>query len=223
MKVLVLSHEYPPVGGGSGVIVKNIAEGFASRGHEVAVVTTFFSGVDEQSVENNVSVTRLKSRRKSSLKSNPWEMLSWIHRANKFLKKHLEVEKYDVCLANFALPGGEVAYTMKQVFHLPYVVLTHGFDLPWYCPEKMMWYHAACYQWIRKICMQSERNYVRDDDLLKNINAFLAGTESSNKLICNDVDAQNQEIGISENAVAQYEEDLLAVVENCRSKGLCQR
>lgn len=185
MKLLVLNYEYPPLGGGAGIISKNIAEGLAALGNEVTVLTTYYSGTEEDSVENGVHVIRLKSKRKDVFQSNIREMLSWMICAKRFLKKHLQVGKYDLCFANYALPCGEVAYSMKEMFHLPYVVISHGHDIPWFFPEQMMWYHAACYHWIRKICMQSRRNYVQSDEMLSNINAFLGGTTAKNKLIFN--------------------------------------
>lgn len=185
MKLLVLNYEYPPLGGGAGIISKNIAEGLATLGNEVTVLTTYYEGTEEDCIENGVRVLRLKSKRKDVFQSNIREMLSWMICAKRFLKKHLQVGKYDLCFANFALPCGEVAYSMKDMFHLPYVIISHGHDIPWFFPEQMMWYHAACYHWIRKICMQSKRNYVQSDEMLSNINAFLGGTTSKNKLIFN--------------------------------------
>ncbi len=185
MKLLVLNYEYPPLGGGAGIISKNIAEGLATLGNEVTVLTTYYEGTEEDCIENGVHVLRLKSKRKDVFQSNIREMLSWMICAKRFLKKHLQVGKYDLCFANFALPCGEVAYSMKDLFHLPYVIISHGHDIPWFFPEQMMWYHAACYHWIRKICMQSKRNYVQSDEMLSNINAFLGGTASKNKLIFN--------------------------------------
>ncbi|MBR5983792.1 MAG: glycosyltransferase family 4 protein [Bacteroidales bacterium] len=188
MKLLVLNYEYPPLGGGAGIISKNIAEGLAALGNEVTVLTTYYEGTEEDSIENGVRVLRLKSKRKDVFQSNIREMLSWMICAKRFLKKHLQVGKYDLCFANFALPCGEVAYSMKDMFHLPYVIISHGHDIPWFFPEQMMWYHAACYHWIRKICMQSKRNYVQSDEMLSNINAFLGGTTAKNKLIFNGWD-----------------------------------
>ncbi len=188
MKLLMLNYEYPPLGGNSGKITKNIAEGLAKLGHDITVLTTFFEGTEENSIENGVKIIRLKSKRKDIFQSNPLEMLSWIHLTKRFLEKHLQTEKYNLCIANFSLPAGEVAYSMKDMYLLPYAVITHGHDIPWFLPEQMMWYHAACYQWIRRICMISERNYVQSDEMLANIKAFLAGTVASNKLIFNGYD-----------------------------------
>ena len=92
MKLLVLNYEYPPLGGGAGVICKNIAEGLASLGHDITVLTTYYDGTETTCIENGVRVIRLKSRRKDIFQSNVREMLSWMITARRFLKKHLQTE-----------------------------------------------------------------------------------------------------------------------------------
>jgi glycosyltransferase involved in cell wall biosynthesis len=185
MRLLILNYEYPPLGGGAGVITQNIAEGLALRGHQVCVLTTWFEGEPEDITDNNLRLIRLKCRRKEIFQSNPIEMLSWMFAAQKYLKRHLDTNRYDLCFANFALPGGEVAYSMKLMHKLPYVLMSHGHDIPWFMPEQMMWYHAATYHWIRNICLQSERNYVQSPDMKANIDAFLGKFQRKNKIIHN--------------------------------------
>ncbi len=185
MQILFLNYEYPPLGGGAGVITQNICEGLASRGHKITVLTTWFEGEKEDTTNNNLRIIRVRSRRKKIYESNPREMVSWIIHSKKYLKQHLKNNKYDLCFANFALPCGEVAYSMKLHFKLPYVIMSHGHDIPWFMPEQMMWYHAATYHWIRKICLQSQRNYVQSQDMKYNIDAFLGKFSYKNKIIYN--------------------------------------
>ncbi|HNQ68038.1 MAG TPA: glycosyltransferase family 4 protein [Bacteroidales bacterium] len=186
MRLLILNYEYPPLGGGAGVITQNIAEGLASRRHQISVITTWYEGEPEEITSGNLRIIRLKSKRKKLFQSNPVEMLSWMFAAKKFLNKHLLTEKYDLCFANFSLPGGEVAYSIKLKYKIPYVLMSHGHDIPWFMPEEMMWYHAFTYHWIHTICLQSERNYVQSEDMKKNIDSFLGRSfNSKNKVIYN--------------------------------------
>jgi len=191
MRLLILNYEYPPLGGGAGVITQNIAEGLASRGHQISVVTTWFEGEEEDKTQNNLRIIRLKCKRKKLYQSNPFEMLSWMFAAKKYLRKHLLTEKYDLCFANFSIPGGEVAYSMKLKFKIPYVIISHGHDIPWFMPEEMMWYHAFTYHWIHTICLQSERNYIQSEEMKKNIDSFLGRSfNSKNKIIYNGWDSR---------------------------------
>lgn len=189
MRLLILNYEYPPLGGGAGVITQKIAEGLAKKGHQITVVTTWFEGHTEDYYADNLRIIRLKSLRKKVYESNIFEMLSWMFKAKSFLKRHLISERYDLCFANFALPGGEVAFSLKLKFKLPYVIISHGHDIPWFAPEQMMWYHAFTYQWIKTICIASERNYVQSEEMKKNIDAFLGRYSYKNRIIYNGWDS----------------------------------
>lgn len=189
MKLLILNYEYPPLGGGAGVITQKIAEGLAKKGHDICVVTTWFKDQPEDTKIGNLRIIRLKSLRKKIYQSNPIEMLSWIKESKRFLKKFLLTENFDLCFANFALPGGEVAYYLKLKFRLPYVIISHGHDIPWFAPQQMLWYHAITYHWIKTICSTSERNYVQSEEMKKNIDSFLGKYSFKNKIIYNGWDS----------------------------------
>ena len=47
MNVLVVNYEYPPIGGGGGVICKDISEEIASKGHRVTVVTSHYDSLPQ--------------------------------------------------------------------------------------------------------------------------------------------------------------------------------
>lgn len=190
MKILVLNYEYPPIGGGGGVISKYIAEILASREHDITVLSTWFHSLEEVEYKLNLRIIRVKSKRRSSFKSNPLEMLSWIKESRHVLDKLLEVESFGLTLANFVLPGGEVAYYLKRKYKIPYVVLSHGHDIPWVKPYgKLVPLHAISYTRLKKICLSSERNFIQSPEMQVNIDQFLGPKASSkNRLIPNGVD-----------------------------------
>ncbi|HOY38444.1 MAG: glycosyltransferase family 4 protein [Bacteroidales bacterium] len=186
MKLLVLNYEYPPLGGGAGVITQNIAQGLVKLGNSVCVVTTGFKDLPPDSLENDVRVIRLPSKRRFVFQSNPVEMWSWMKHANTFLRKHLKTEKYDLCFANFSIPGGAVALNMKREFGLPYTVISHGHDIPWFFPRQMVWYHLILYHKIREIVLNSEANFVQSNEMKRNIDLFTGNLfASKNHLIYN--------------------------------------
>ena len=59
MNILVINYEYPPIGGGGGVICKDISEEIASKGHRVTVVTSHYDSLPEHENLNGVTVIRL--------------------------------------------------------------------------------------------------------------------------------------------------------------------
>lgn len=183
MKLLLLNYEYAPVGGETGAHTKYMAELLAASGNDITVITTAFGDNEISSIENGVRIIRINAKRKNIRESNIWEKISWMQNTKSFLKKHLKNEKYDLCVAEFALPCGEVSYSMNLMYKLPYVVISHGYDIPWFNPNQMMWYHAICYQWLRKICMQAECNYAPTNELKKNLNAFIGINENKTRTI----------------------------------------
>ncbi len=78
MRVLMLTHSYPPVPGGIEQHVRNLSAALVRRGHEVSVATLWSDGLPEYEVDQGVRVYRLRGT---------------IHRATKLL---------------FVAPGGRV-------------------------------------------------------------------------------------------------------------------
>ncbi len=196
MKILVLNYEYPPLGGGAGNISKQLAENFAKQENHVVVVTTWYNNLPENDNEiKNLEVIRLKSKRKFLHSSNPIEMYSWMKEASRFLTEYLKENKFDVCLANFSIPGGFIAKKIKKKFNIPYFVLSHGHDIPWYYRKQMFVYHLALYFIIKSICKKSVINFVQTEFMKNNIDKFLGKRlKNKNVIISNGVSDYDEKI-----------------------------
>lgn len=182
MKILVLNYEYPPLGGGAGVITQHISEGFARLGNKVTVVTTWFDNLPETEEQGNLKIIRLKSKRKFIYRSNVFEMLSWLKFSKKFLNTYCCNHDFDFCFANFSIPGGEVGLFLKNRFNIPYVVISHGHDIPWMFSQEMFFYHLIIFYRIKQICRNSKFNVMLNTEMKKNADKFL-GMKSSDKNI----------------------------------------
>lgn len=187
MKILILNYEYPPLGGGAGVITQNISERLAHSGHEVTVLTTWFTGEEEWEEANRLRIIRLKCKRRYVYKSNVPEMLDWIRYARRFLTAFCKAEKFDLCFANFAIPGGIVSLWLKKKFGLKYCIISHGHDIPWMFPKQMRLLHILNYFRIKRICLESESNFVQTTAMKENIDHFL-GEKQKNIVIPNGID-----------------------------------
>jgi glycosyltransferase involved in cell wall biosynthesis len=196
MNILVLNYEYPPLGGGAGNITKQLAENFAKQKNKVVVITTWYNDLPENDKEtNNLEVIRLKSKRKFLHSSNPIEMFSWMKEANRFLNEYLKDNKFDVCLANFSIPGGFVAKRIKKTFNIPYFVLSHGHDIPWYYKKQMFIYHLALYFIIKSVCKKSTLNFVQTEFMKTNIDKFIGKRlKNKNVIIPNGVSYSDEKI-----------------------------
>ncbi len=177
LHILMLNYEYPPLGGGAGVCTSEHVSGLALAGHDVTLITTFFDGTLEEEKEGNVHIIRLKSMRRHRHKSSVREMLSWMIHARKFLDTFCKVHTFDVCLAHFTFPGGYAAKYLKRKFGIPYIVISHGHDIPWFFPEQMLIYHVFLYRPIKKILAESAAVVVLNENLAKSARALLSGRE----------------------------------------------
>jgi glycosyltransferase involved in cell wall biosynthesis len=196
MKILVLSYEYPPIGGGGGIICKNISENLAKLGNIVTVLTTAFHNNKESQISNlesqisNLKLIGLPSRRKNAFQSNPIEMLSWIYTTKKYIRENNGFVNFDVCMAHFILPGGDVALWLKREYGLPYVLISHGHEIPWVHPRQMFFLHLGAYLWLKEVCRHSEVNFVQTSVMKTNIDRFTGKKyRSKNVIIPNGVDS----------------------------------
>jgi len=136
MRVLVLNHEYPPVGGGGGQAAQDIAKELTRRGDEITVLTAHLKGLPRDEVVNNIRILRLPSLRKHPYQAGfltmgiyiitaVWAGFYLIHRWHP-----------DIIHVHFAVPAGAAAWVLSRLTGIPYVLTAHLGDIPGGVPEK---------------------------------------------------------------------------------------
>ena len=170
MRLLILNYEYPPLGGGAGRCAKYQAEGLAELGHDVTVITTWYKGEQELEIRGQLKLIRLKSRRKHVFRSNPIEMSSWALHAFRYIKRKGLSRQTDLILAHFSLPGGMVALPLNIRYKVPYMIISHGQDIPWFSPRELFFYHLVFYMPIRWICSRASGVTVLSQQRLRELN-----------------------------------------------------
>ncbi|MFY1110066.1 MAG: glycosyltransferase family 4 protein [Methanosarcinaceae archaeon] len=139
MKILMLNYEYPPLGGGGGVVTKALSEELVALGHSVDVVTMGFKGLKKMEIINGVTIYRVPCIRKKKEMCKTHEMLSYCISAVPFVDKLNKLNHYDINHTHFILPTGIVAYLLKN--KLPYVITSHGTDVPGHNPDRFSFQH----------------------------------------------------------------------------------
>ncbi|MBX7226476.1 MAG: glycosyltransferase family 4 protein [Chitinophagales bacterium] len=183
MNILILNYEYPPLGGGAGIVTENLANSFALAGHKVFIVTTWFNGEPEYFAEGNITIVRLRSKRKYTFQSNPIEMYSWIRHSKAYFDAFTEDIRFDICLSNFTLPGGEVAIYLKKKWNLPYIILSHGHDIPWFSPRQMFIWHSVFYFKLKHLLKASLYNVLLSEELKRRADGFLGSKYTSKNVV----------------------------------------
>ena len=131
MKLLILSHEYPPIGGGGANACFFLARQFAQSGNTVDILTAMYESLPKvEKTESGVNIYRVKCRRKKKEKSSFMEMLSFLCGAWRMAERMENEKKYDKCLVFFGIPSGPIALHLKKKYGLPYVVRFGGGDIP---------------------------------------------------------------------------------------------
>ncbi len=183
MRILMLNYEYPPLGGGAGRISMHISEELQKIGHAVTVITTSFDGVTEyEPMSDKPEIIRIRSKRKKIHQSNPFEMYDWMKKSWNFLKQRPLSEQFDICFANFTIPGGWLALKINKKFNIPYCIISHGHDMPWLYKKQMFFYHLATYPIIKKICKKADYIFVQSHIMKQNADRFI-GKRNNSKVV----------------------------------------
>ena len=141
MRILTLSYEFPPLGGGGSKVVQGLSEEFVRRGHHVDVVTMAFRGLQKYEVRGGVRVYRVPCLRGSVDVSHPHEQASYMIRALPAAVRLAKVNDYDVMHCHFIIPDGLVALAVRRRVRIPLIVTAHGSDVPGYNPDRFKILH----------------------------------------------------------------------------------
>lgn len=151
MKILFLNSEYPPVGAGAGNASANLARLLVEMGNEVIVVTSGFPGLSRDETVHGVRILRGPALRNRTDRSTASEQVLFIAGAAYRVLGQVRKSRPDVVLAFFGLPSGAVAWLLKRIFGIPYVVSLRGGDVPGFRPYDFWLYHRIAVPWLRLI------------------------------------------------------------------------
>jgi glycosyltransferase involved in cell wall biosynthesis len=145
LKILFCNYEYPPLGGGGGVVMGALARELARR-HEVTVLTSQALGLAGASVEGGVRIIRAPVFFRTQLAvANLPSMMAFL--ASGALKGLglLRSGRFDVINTHFVVPSGPVGQLLARVNGIPNVLSVHGGDL--FDPSKQSSPHR--HAWLR--------------------------------------------------------------------------
>ncbi|MFA6098535.1 MAG: glycosyltransferase family 4 protein [Patescibacteria group bacterium] len=137
MKILLLNYEFPPLGGGASPVSYDIALRLSTIGKfDIDVVTMHYRGLPRKEIINeHFTIYRVPSWRAKKEICHPWEQLTYL--ISGFFKclSLIHKNKYNLCYCHFIIPTGVLAYLLKILFKLPYIITSHGSDVIKYNPR----------------------------------------------------------------------------------------
>ena len=174
MRILFCNYEYPPLGGGGGVVNAALAKDLAKR-HEVTVLTSRGFGLPAVSFVDGVRVIRapVYFRRRRTVANFP-SMLAYLVTGTLLGRRLVRREQFDVVNTHFALPTGPVGDWLSRVAGAPNVLSVHGGDL--YDPSKRSSAHRhALLRWsVRRLVLRADAVVAQSSDTLENLRRFFA-------------------------------------------------
>ena len=135
-KVLVISHEYPPIGGGGGKIIQDLCERLASVDTSFYVLTAHFADLPEFETTECLTIERLRSGRKEAYRASLSAMFLFVWKSFCRSLQLIHSWQPDLIHAHFAVPGGASAAAASIITGTPYLLTVHGGDVPGGAPEK---------------------------------------------------------------------------------------
>ena len=161
----MLCYEYPPIGGGGAKVVQGLCDELTWQGHNVDLVTMSYKNLPLHEKINNYNIYRIKCLRLKSNICTPLEMITYIFSALPLLIKLCLKNKYEINHTHFIFPDGILAYIIKKLTSLNYVITAHGSDVPGYNPDRFRILHKFLKPFWRIITRNSKTLIVPSKNL----------------------------------------------------------
>lgn len=134
MRILFCNYEYPPLGGGGGVVMAAIARELARR-HEVTVLSSRACALPAESLDAGVRVVRVPVLFRTQLAVANFPSMAAYLPAGAWRGLQLARQKpFDIINTHFVVPTGPLGHFLAQRLAIPNVLSVHGGDL--YDPSK---------------------------------------------------------------------------------------
>lgn len=142
MHILVVNYEYPPIGGGGGVVARDFAEAWVASGHQVSVVTSCYGELKTFEVVNGVAVIRVPVvLRKKVQTASHLSMLSYVPSSILKCISSRSLRNVDIVNTHFAIPSGPAGQSIARYRKVPNILSIHGGDI--FDPSKSLSPHKT--------------------------------------------------------------------------------
>lgn len=135
MRLLMLDNEYPPLGGGTGVVNYHLLTEFSrmsDRTIEVDLVTSSRtrSTVEYEEITPAIRLHKVPVDNRNIHHSTNVELLRYAARGYRYARRLVRQQPYDLAFAFAGVPAGGIALGLRITAGLPYIVSLQGPDVP---------------------------------------------------------------------------------------------
>ena len=129
MRILLVNYEYPPLGGGGGVLSHTLAVELA-RSHSVTVLTSRGADLPAESFDDGVHVVRVPViGRREIARASTASLLSFVPAARRGGRRLIAGASFDVVHSFFAVPSGPAGAAIAAWADAPHVLTVIGADI----------------------------------------------------------------------------------------------
>jgi phosphatidylinositol alpha-1,6-mannosyltransferase len=132
VRVLMLNNEFPPLGGGTGTVNRAVLNCFTRLpGLEVDLITSALGKrAEEEMFSERIKIYKVPVRNKDIHHSSNRELITYAVRGFFLAMKLYRARSYDLCFAWSAVPAGAIAFLLRRLKGLHYLVRVSGPDIP---------------------------------------------------------------------------------------------
>jgi L-malate glycosyltransferase len=173
MNILVINYEYPPIGGGGGVLCKDISEGIAAKGHRITVVTSHYGSLQKSEHLHGVNIFRVPVlMRKTQTVASMASMISFVPMCIWKVQELMKGNTYDLINTQFAIPSGPAGQYISRKYGIPNVLTILGGDI--IDPSKFLSPHNTVLlnQTVRKMLFGADRVVAESTDIKRNAQKY---------------------------------------------------
>jgi glycosyltransferase involved in cell wall biosynthesis len=156
LRVLMLNLEYPPLGGGAAPVTRGLARALVGRGHQVDIVTMGYRGLPKSENDGGVQVFRVPGIRSRLELSHAHELATYVWSGLRKAKALSRTVAYNICHCHFIVPTGIIPYVLRRTGSFPpYVITSHGSDVPGFNPDRFTLLHRMTPPLLRRVLRRS--------------------------------------------------------------------
>jgi glycosyltransferase involved in cell wall biosynthesis len=155
MRILIVNSEYPPIGGGAGNASANLASELMAVGQDMTVITAHYGDLPLDTRQDGIHIKRVRSLRRRVDRSGALEQVAFLLAGSLGALSLIRRWRPDVVIAFFGVPGGAIAWLVKKLTGIPYLVSLRGGDVPGFRPYDFAFYHRLVGPFLRIIWHQA--------------------------------------------------------------------
>jgi glycosyltransferase involved in cell wall biosynthesis len=167
MRLLLISNEFPPIGGGGSTVAKYAIRFLTRAGHEVTLITSQYKDLPRHEIVDGAMVIRIPAVRRYKDFCATWELVIFGVSALIYTLWFTARHKVDFIQAYFAVPAGWVAWVISYVRGIPYAVYFGGSDIPGANPSRFKMIYPLITPLLRAIWRRAKFRTVCSKELVR--------------------------------------------------------